>query len=95
MSEKFFDSNNLDAWEKAAAKQAPGGDIGNLVWNTPEGLAVKALYTKKDVEGVITSYSIHYTKLYDAASRVVLSATRSEERSARSHRRPREAPGAR
>ena len=45
MSEKFFDSNNLDAWEKAAAKQSPGGDTGNLVWNTPEGLAVKALYT--------------------------------------------------
>ena len=43
MSEKFFDSNNLDAWEKAAAKQSPGGDVGNLVWNTPEGLAVKAL----------------------------------------------------
>ena len=50
MSEKFFDSNNLDAWEKAAAKQSPGGDISNLVWNTPEGLAVKALYTKADVE---------------------------------------------
>ena len=52
MSEKFFDSNNLDAWEKAAAKQSPGGDIGNLVWNTPEGLAVKALYTKADVAGL-------------------------------------------
>ena len=52
MSEKFFDSNNLEAWEKAAAKQSPGGDIGNLVWNTPEGLAVKALYTKADVAGL-------------------------------------------
>jgi len=52
MSENFFDSNNLDAWEKAAAKQAPGGEVGNLVWNTPEGLKVKALYTKKDVEGL-------------------------------------------
>ena len=50
MSEKFFDSNNLDVWEKAAAKQSPGGDVNNLVWNTPEGLKVKALYTKKDVE---------------------------------------------
>lgn len=52
MSEKFLDSNNLDAWEKAAAKQAPGGDVANLVWNTPEGLQVKALYTKKDVESL-------------------------------------------
>src|SRR5574343_1735856 len=52
MSEKFFDSNNLEAWEKAAAKQEPGGDVNNLVWNTPEGLQVKALYTKKDVENL-------------------------------------------
>jgi methylmalonyl-CoA mutase len=52
MSEKFLDSNNLDVWEKAAAKQSPGGDVNNLVWNTPEGLAVKALYTKKDVENL-------------------------------------------
>ncbi|MGE5769961.1 MAG: hypothetical protein ACM32G_06675, partial [Betaproteobacteria bacterium] len=52
MSEKFFDSNNLDVWEKAAAKQSPGGDVNNLVWNTPEGLAVKALYTKQDIDGL-------------------------------------------
>ena len=52
MSENFFDSNNLDAWEKSAAKQAPGGNVGNLVWHTPEGLRLKALYTKKDVEGL-------------------------------------------
>ncbi len=50
MSEKFFDSNNLDAWEKSAAKHSPGGDVRNLDWNTPEGLAVKALYTKADIE---------------------------------------------
>ena len=52
MSEKVFDSNNLDAWEKAAAKHSPGGDVKNLNWNTPEGLAVKPLYTKADVEGL-------------------------------------------
>ena len=49
MSEKVFDSNNLDAWEKAAAKHSPGGDVANLNWITPEGLAVKPLYTKADV----------------------------------------------
>ena len=27
MSEKVFDSNNLDTWEKAAAKHSPGGDF--------------------------------------------------------------------
>src|SRR5574343_655898 len=52
MSESFFDSNNLDAWEKAAAKQSPGGDVKNLNWITPEGLTVKPLYTKADVEGL-------------------------------------------
>ena len=52
MSDKFFDSNNLDAWEKSAAKHSPGGDASNLNWKTPEGLAVKPLYTKADVEGL-------------------------------------------
>lgn len=52
MSEKFLNSANLDAWEKAAAKQAPGGDVQNLNWVTPEGLTVKPLYTKMDVEGL-------------------------------------------
>ncbi|MDR2187994.1 MAG: methylmalonyl-CoA mutase [Azonexus sp.] len=50
MSEKFLDSNHLDAWEKAAAKQAPDNDPAKLLWQTPEGLQVKALYTKKDVD---------------------------------------------
>jgi methylmalonyl-CoA mutase len=52
MSEKVFDSKNMDAWEKAAAKHSPGGDVKNLNWITPEGLAVKPLYTKADVEGL-------------------------------------------
>lgn len=40
------------AWLKAAAKSAPGGDAANLDWKTPEGLTVKALYTRADVEGL-------------------------------------------
>jgi len=31
-------SDNLDAWAKAAAKSAPGGDVNALNWITPEGL---------------------------------------------------------
>jgi len=38
----------LDAWAKAAAKAAPGGDVSKLNWVTPEGLTVKPLYTKAD-----------------------------------------------
>ncbi len=37
-----------EAWTKAAAKAAPGGDVARLDWRTPEGLTVKALYTKAD-----------------------------------------------
>ncbi len=48
----FHDSNHLDAWEKLAARQAPGGDPAKLTWTTPEGLEVKALYTRKDVAGL-------------------------------------------
>ncbi|HNE41032.1 methylmalonyl-CoA mutase family protein, partial [Accumulibacter sp.] len=46
------DFANLDAWKKAAAKSAPGGNVEALNWVTPEGIVVKPLYTKKDVEGL-------------------------------------------
>ncbi|MQY51422.1 methylmalonyl-CoA mutase [Rhodocyclus tenuis] len=44
-----LDSSQLDAWKKAAAKSAPGGDVEALTWMSPEGIAVKPLYTKADV----------------------------------------------
>ncbi|QEL66418.1 methylmalonyl-CoA mutase [Oryzomicrobium terrae] len=47
-----LNSDQLDQWEKAAAKQAPNGDVANLNWVTPEGLTVKPLYTAKDVAGL-------------------------------------------
>jgi methylmalonyl-CoA mutase len=39
-------------WQRAAAKSAPGGDLGALDWVTPEGIAVKPLYTSADVQGL-------------------------------------------
>ena len=42
----------LDDWRRAAAKGAPGGDADRLVWTTPEGIAVKALYTAADLAGL-------------------------------------------
>ncbi|RVT88088.1 methylmalonyl-CoA mutase [Inhella crocodyli] len=42
----------LSQWEKAAAKSAPGGDVGALTWVTPEGLRVKPLYTAADLAGL-------------------------------------------
>ena len=38
----------LDDWRRAAARSAPGGDLGALDWHTPEGIVVKPLYTAAD-----------------------------------------------
>ncbi|CAM8652217.1 Sbm Methylmalonyl-CoA mutase, N-terminal domain/subunit [Comamonadaceae bacterium] len=43
-----FQSATLDAWAKAAAKSAPGGNVDALNWITPDGIAVKPLYTAAD-----------------------------------------------
>ncbi|MEI6640506.1 MAG: methylmalonyl-CoA mutase [Novosphingobium sp.] len=37
---------NIEDWQKAAAKEVKGKD---LTWQTPEGIAVKPLYTAEDV----------------------------------------------
>ena len=42
----------LEAWSRAAAKSAPGGDLAALDWHTPEGICVKPLYTAADVAGL-------------------------------------------
>ena len=42
----------LDAWRKAAARSAPGGDLAALDWHTPEGIVVKPLYTAADTTGL-------------------------------------------
>src|ERR1035437_9921610 len=43
-----FQTSNLEAWAKAAAKSAPGGDVNALNWQTPDGITVKPLYTAAD-----------------------------------------------
>ncbi len=45
-------SDDLDAWKKAAGKSAPGGNVDALNWVTPEGIVVKPLYTRSDLEGL-------------------------------------------
>jgi methylmalonyl-CoA mutase len=52
MSESLPNSSNLDAWKKAATRSAPGGDVAALNWVTPEGIVVKPLYTRRDLEGL-------------------------------------------
>jgi len=43
-----FKAANLEAWARAAAKSAPGGNVEALNWVTPDGIAVKPLYTAED-----------------------------------------------
>jgi methylmalonyl-CoA mutase len=45
-----LNSESLSAWQKAAAKSAPGGQVEALNWQTPEGLVVKPLYTAADLK---------------------------------------------
>lgn len=52
MSSPSSDAAALAAWQKAAAKSAPGGNVEALNWITPEGLVVKPLYTAADVQGL-------------------------------------------
>jgi len=47
-----FKSATLDAWAKAAAKSAPGGNVDALNWVTPDGISVKPLYTAADTAGL-------------------------------------------
>ncbi|MEQ1807823.1 MAG: methylmalonyl-CoA mutase family protein, partial [Burkholderiaceae bacterium] len=43
---------SLTDWKRAAAKSAPGGRLDALTWVSPEGIAVKALYTAADLQGL-------------------------------------------
>ena len=51
-NDDILDSSALPAWQKAAAKSAPDGDLSRLTWRTPEGLEVKPLYTAADLQGL-------------------------------------------
>ncbi len=50
MSDPKLTPEALAAWQKAAAKQAPGGQVDSLNWVTPEGITVKPLYTAADTQ---------------------------------------------
>src|SRR5882762_10759863 len=52
MSDDLLNSKSLPAWQKAAAKSAPGGNVDALNWETPEGITMKPLYTASDLAGL-------------------------------------------
>ncbi|MDF2095777.1 methylmalonyl-CoA mutase [Aquibaculum arenosum] len=47
-----FPKRSLDDWKELAGKELKGGDPDSLVWHTPEGIAVKPLYTAADLEAM-------------------------------------------
>ena len=47
-----FQLASLEAWNKAAAKSAPLGNVDALNWQTPDGITVKPLYTAADTQNL-------------------------------------------
>jgi methylmalonyl-CoA mutase len=48
----------FSAWQKAAAKSAPNGDLNALNWLSPEGIKVKPLYTAADTAELPHTHSL-------------------------------------
>ena len=51
MAEKT-DRADLQLWRDLASKERQGKSPDDLIWHTPEGIDVKPLYTRADVEGL-------------------------------------------
>lgn len=47
-----FSKKTLDDWRELAVKECKGKPVDALTWETPEGIAVKPLYTAEDLEGL-------------------------------------------
>ncbi len=45
-------ADQLSEWKELAGKELRGKDVDELVWTSPDGLDVKALYTAADLEGL-------------------------------------------
>lgn len=45
-------AEQLAAWDALATQQMKGRSPDDLIWNTPEGIPVKPLYTAADIEGL-------------------------------------------
>ncbi len=46
------DEPTLDDWRALASKDLKGADPDTLIWETPEGIQVRPLYTERDLAGV-------------------------------------------
>src|SRR3546814_20594837 len=74
----------LADWRKLATEELKGADADCLTWQTPEGIAVKPLYTAEDLEGLATVGSLPGFAPFTRGPKATMYAgrpwTRSEER---------------
>jgi methylmalonyl-CoA mutase len=52
MKKKRGSAADIDAWRAMAGKDLRGGDPDDLIWESPEGLRLKPLYTAADLEAL-------------------------------------------
>jgi methylmalonyl-CoA mutase len=52
VGEKKKRAADLEQWRELAGKELRGADPDSLIWHTPEGIAVKPLYTAADLEAL-------------------------------------------
>ncbi len=71
-----FPKKTLGDWQKLAAKELGGAAPDTLTWQTPEGVAVKPLYTEADLEGLETLGSMPGFPPYLRGPRATMYANR-------------------
>jgi methylmalonyl-CoA mutase len=69
-------AKTLDDWRDLARRELQGRDPADLVWRTPEGIAVKPLYTAADLEGLETLGSLPGFPPYLRGPRATMYANR-------------------
>ena len=47
-----FEKKNVDDWRELAARELKDRDVDDLTWQTPEGIAIKPLYTAADLDNI-------------------------------------------
>ena len=69
-------SKTPDEWRALAQKELRGGNVDDLTWQTPEGIAVKPLYTAADLEGLENLNTLPGTEPFLRGVRATMYANR-------------------
>ena len=76
------DPADIARWLELATKERKGADPSDLVWQTPEGIEVKPLYTRADVENLDFTDTIPGAYPFMRGPRATMYAERARGRSA-------------